>query len=136
MVNGHLLEDVYMTLEEMLAELRKNITFKDKTAAGDVVLVGMKPGLFYGVVLDIKPNVKKEWWDVSFKLLVMPPVDITWILRTPQMNGELFTIGGEDHFMIAIDMGLQKQPLKKTGARPVLSIVKKDDDNGGGDEDA
>ena len=127
---------MYMTLEEMLAELRKKITFKENTAAGDVVLVGMKPGLFYGVVLDIKPNVKKEWWDVSFKLLVMPPVDITWILRTPQMNGELFTIGGEEHFMIAIDMGLQKQPLKKRGTRPVLSIVKQDDDNGGGDEDA
>ncbi|MCX5902599.1 MAG: hypothetical protein NTV89_03820 [Proteobacteria bacterium] len=125
-----------MTLEEMLAELRNKITFKKNTAAGDVVLVGMKPGLFYGVVLDIKPNVKKEWWDVSFKLLVMPPVDITWILRTPQMNGEPFTIGGEEHFMIAIDMGLQKQPLKKTGARPVLSIVKQDDDNGSGDEDA
>jgi hypothetical protein len=127
---------MYMTLKEMLAELRKKITFKESTAAGDVVLVGMKPGLFYGVVLDIKPNVKKEWWDVSFKLLVMPPVDITWILRTPQMNGELFTINGEEHFMIAIDMGLQKQPLKKRGTRPVLSIVKQDDDNGGGDEDA
>jgi hypothetical protein len=127
---------MYMTLEEMLAELRKKITFKESTAAGDVVLVGMKPGLFYGVVLDIKPNVKKEWWDVSFKLLVMPPVDITWILRTPQMNGELFTIGGEEHFMIAIDMGLQKPPLKKRGTRPVLSIVKQDDDNGGGYEDA
>ena len=50
-----------MTLEEMLVELRKKITFKESTAAGDVVLVGMKPGLFYGVVLDITPNVKNEW---------------------------------------------------------------------------
>ena len=52
------------------------------------------------------------------------------------MNGELFTINGEEHFMIAIDMGLQKHPLKKRGTRPVLSIVKQDGDNGGGDEDA
>ena len=124
-----------MPLEELLAELRNKITFKEKTAVGDVVLVGMKPGLFYGVALEIKPDVKKDWWNISFKLLVIPPVDITWILRTPQMNGELFTIGGEEHFMIAIDMGLQKQPLNKREARPVLSIVKQDDDNGGGDED-
>jgi len=123
-----------MPLEELLAELRNKITFKDKTAVGDVVLVGMKPGLFYGVALEIKPDVKKDWWNISFKLLVIPPVDITWILRTPQMNGEIFTIGGEEHFMVALDMGMQRQPVKKPGARPVLSIVKQDDESSSEDE--
>jgi hypothetical protein len=117
-----------MALIEILTELRKKIAFKENTTAGDVVLVGMKPGLFYGVVLDITPDVKKDWWDVKFKLLVIPPADITWILRTPQMNGEIFTIGGEEHFMISIDTGRQPLPIKKTGPRPKLSIVKQDDD--------
>jgi len=123
-----------MALEEVLRELRKKVAFKEKTAAGDIVLVGMKPGLFYGVVLDISPDVKKNWWDVKFKLLVIPPADITWILRTPQMNGEIFTIGGEEHFMISVDTGQHPLPEKKTGPRPKLSIVKQDDD-GNGKED-
>ena len=117
-----------MALEEVLMELRKKIAFKENMAAGDIILVGMKPGLFYGVVLDISPDVKKNWWDVKFKLLVIPPADITWILRTPQMNGEIFTIGGEEHFMISVDTGQQHLPAKKTGLRPKLSIVKQDDD--------
>lgn len=125
-----------MPLEELLAELKNNIMCKEKTVVGDVVLVGMKPGLFYGVVLDIKPDIKKDWWNVNFKLLVVPPADITWILRTPQMNGEIFTIGGEEHFMIALDMGLQRQTVKKPGARSVLSIVKQDSESSSEDDTA
>jgi hypothetical protein len=119
-----------MPLEEILAELKKKIIFKENTAVGDIVLVGMKPGLFYGLVLDIKPDVKKNWWDVTFKLLVIPPVDITWILRTPQMNGEIFTINGEEHFMLSVDRGIQMQATQKPGARPKLSIVKQDENDG------
>jgi hypothetical protein len=115
-----------MPLEELLSELRNKIAFKGKTSVGDIVLVGMKPGLFFGVVLDIKPDIKKNWWNVNFKLLVIPPADVTWILRAPQMNGDIFTIGGEEHFMISLDMGLQRQTVKRLGARPVLSIVKQD----------
>jgi hypothetical protein len=117
-----------MALREMLTELRKKIAFKENTTTGDVVLVGMKPGLFYGVVLDITPDVKRDWWDVTFKLLVIPPADITWILRAPQMNGEIFTMGGEEHFMISIDTARHHLPANKTGVRPKLSIVKQNDD--------
>jgi hypothetical protein len=124
-----------MPFEVILNELRKKIAFKENTAVGDIVLVGMKPGLFYGLVLDIKPDVKKNWWDVTFKLLIIPPVDITWILRIPQMNGEIFTINGEEHFMLAVDRGIQMQATQKPGARTKLSVVSKNENNGTDDAD-
>ena len=114
-----------MPLIQIFNELKKSITFKKTTDAGDVILVGMKQGLSYGVVLDIKPNVKREWWDVHFKLLVIPPVNLTWILRTPQMCGEIFTMNNEEHFMIAVEMALPQKPLPKPGGRAALSLVKK-----------
>lgn len=118
-----------MSLAQVLAELKKSISFKETTAAGDIVLVGMKEGLLYGVVLDITPNVKPEWWDVSFKLLIVPPVNLTWILRTPQMCGEIFTINGVEHFMIAIEMEHPPKRRPNTGKRPALSLIKKEKDN-------
>ncbi len=117
-----------MPLEQILTELKKVIKFKDTTAEGDVILVGMKQGLSYGVVLDIKPNVKREWWDIHFKLLVIPPVNLTWILRTPQMCGEIFTMNNEEHFMIALEMEPLQKPLPKPGGRAALSIVRKSKD--------
>ncbi|MCX5895389.1 MAG: hypothetical protein NTZ51_06130 [Proteobacteria bacterium] len=113
-----------MQLDQILKELKQKISVKAETGVGDIVLVGMKPGLFYGVVQDIKSNIKKDWWDVHFKLLVIPPVDITWILRTPQMNGEIFTINGEEHFMIAVDIRPPVQLPKKGGKKPVLTLIK------------
>ena len=117
--------DKGMPLIQILNELNKTIPFKETTAEGDIILVGMKQGLSYGVILEISPNVKREWWDVQFKLLVIPPVNLTWILRTPQMSGEIFTMNSEEHFMIAVEMGIPPKPLQKPGGRTALSLVKK-----------
>jgi hypothetical protein len=113
-----------MKLDEVLENLKKNIKFKDDTNINDTILVGMKSGLFFGIVQEIESNVKKGWWDVSFKLLVMPPIDVTWTLRTSQMTGEIFTIDSEEQFVISIDTqrtkkrslkkrALKKKPIKK-----------------------
>jgi len=117
--------DSSMPLIQIFNELKKTIPFKETTAEGDIILVGMKQGLSYGVILEINPNVKREWWDVQFKLLVIPPVNLTWILRTPQMCGEIFTMNSEEHFMIAVEMGIPPKPLQKPGGRTALSLVKK-----------
>ena len=117
--------DKGMPLIQIFNELKKTIPFKETTAEGDIILVGMKQGLSYGVILEISPNVKREWWDVQFKLLVIPPVNLTWILRTPQMSGEIFTMNSEEHFMIAVEMGIPPKPLQKPGGRTALSLVKK-----------
>jgi hypothetical protein len=119
-----------MALEEILNDLKNSIKFKEQTSTGDIVLIGMNPGLLYGSVLETKPNIKKDWWDVHFKLLVIPPIDITWILRTPQMNGEIFTINGDEQFFIAIDIAAPEQATNNPAGRRTLSIVKKDGEDG------
>ena len=114
-----------MKLDKVLENLKKNIKFKDDTNIGDTILIGMKSGLFFGSVQEIESNVKKDWWDVSFKLLVMPPIDVTWTLRTSQMTGEIFTIDSEEQFVIAIDTQRKKRtPKKKPIKKEKLTLVK------------
>ena len=114
-----------MELQKLLDSLKKKMNFKSGTAPGDIILVGMQSGLFYGLVQSIDRNIKKNWYDFSFTLLGIPPVDLTWILRIPQFNGEVFTINDEEHFIIAVDTGSgkSKSSKKKTHA-PRLVLVK------------
>lgn len=117
-----------MDQHDILDNLKKHIKFKDRTSPGDIILVGMPSGLFYGLVHEIDSNVKKNWYNVSFKLLTIPPLDITWILRQPQMEGEIFTINNEEHFMISVDITApdkhhQPQPKEKVSH---LKLIKKE----------
>ena len=49
---------------------------------------------------------KEEWWQVSLQLLTIPPQKVAWTLRTAQFTGqEIFTMGGEERFIKAIDFG-------------------------------
>lgn len=120
-----------MKLAEVLDNLKKNIKFKDDTNIGDTILIGMKSGLFFGIVQEIENNLKKGWWDVSFKLLVMPPIDVTWTLRTSQMTGEIFTMDSEEQFVIAIDTQRTKkyaQKIRTSKEKPIkkgkLTLIK------------
>jgi hypothetical protein len=55
-------------------------------------------------VSDITPDRKKNWFTVRFTILVLPPAELSWTLRQPQMCGEIFTINGEQHFMVAVKL--------------------------------
>lgn len=119
-----------MHMQEVLATLRSRMKFKSGTKPGDLILIGMQPGLFYGMVQSIIPNVKRDWFDFSFKLLLVPPVDVTWALRIPQMTGEIFTLNGEEHFVIAVDAAACQQAMAVKKSRgnkmtqPALRLVK------------
>ena len=91
-----------MALDSKLADIKKYISLKQETHIGDIVLVGRADGIFYATVLDIIPDSKKNWYSVRFTMLVLPPVELTWKLRQPQMCGEIFTINAEEHFMAAV----------------------------------
>lgn len=94
-----------MTLEKNLQDIKSHISLKEDTNTGDIVLVGTPDGIFYATVREIKQDIKKNWYNVCFTMLVLPPVELTWTLRHPQMCGELFTIHDEDYFMVAIELG-------------------------------
>jgi len=121
-----------MDISKVLQTVRSYMQVKPTTAPGDIVLVGMPSGVFYGMVDSIEPDGKKNWYQVKFKLLILPPVEITWILRIPQMSGDMFTINGAEHFLVAVDV-LADAPSREENAvnegsgrpaRRTLSLVK------------
>ena len=48
-----------MKMEKTLSEVRKHIKFKPDTVEGDIILIGMPAGLFYGYVQDIQKMSRK-----------------------------------------------------------------------------
>ena len=97
-------------MEALVEELKKILTLKATTDIGDIIIMAVeKPqSLSYGLVTNIErdEHKKDEWWHVSLTLLSLPPKKITITLRTPQFTGEeIFTMGGEKHFMSAVDLG-------------------------------
>ena len=71
---------------------------------GDLVLIYFKdePGL-YARIEKIEPDVKKDWYQVTLTLLTIPCQVITWILREEYINGQVFTMGGENRRMEKIE---------------------------------
>lgn len=107
-------------MEKLVAELKKIVRFKDSTETGDLVLVAsMEPQmLVYALVTDIVRDETKrdEWWRLTMQFLTMPPQEVQWTLRTPQLTGmELFTMEGNPRFVKAIDFaGAAPKPPQKS----------------------
>ena len=94
-------------IEKIVNDLKNIFVFKETTQVGDVVLV-VAERIMYAMVTGIERDYAKkdEWWQVSLQLLTIPPQRIAWTLRTPQFTGqEIFTMGGEQRFIKAIDFG-------------------------------
>lgn len=93
-----------MDVEKILQAVRGYMPVKQTADAGDIILVGIPSGVFYGVIDSIDPDHKKNWYTLKFKLLILPPVEMAWKLRMPQICGELFTMGGEPRFVLPVDV--------------------------------
>lgn len=110
-------------MERLIAELKQVVRFKESTDIGDLVLIVAKEPqvmVSYALVTDIERDTsrKNEWWHVSLTLLSIPPQEMTWTLRTPQLTGmEVFTMGGEERFVKAVDLGaISRESAKKRPA--------------------
>lgn len=121
-------------MEKLIAELKRVMHFKDSTDIGDMVLIVAKEpqiSASYALVTDIERDTsrKNEWWHVSLTLLSVPPQEMVWTLRTPQLTGmEVFTMGGEERFIKAVDLGTTSQqpaaPPQKEKKEPFLKRIK------------
>jgi hypothetical protein len=94
-------------MEKLVAELKKLVSFKNSTVAGDVVLLAShEPQMVvYALVTGIEPDKgrKQSWWSVTMQVLSVPPREVVWTLREPQFTGqETFSFGGVEHFMKAV----------------------------------
>lgn len=109
-------------MEKFVSELKKLISFKDTTEAGDIVLIASKEPqmLVYAKVMDIERDLsrKDEWWHVHLSVLSIPPQNMVWTLRTAQMTGmETFTMGGEARFVKAVQFQ-KPQPAAPATDKP------------------
>lgn len=110
-------------MNTLVADLKKIISFKNTTDSGDIVLIAAKnpQTLVYAYVVSVERDMsrKDEWWHIGLSMLTIPPQPvIIWTLRTPQMTGmEIFTMGGNERFVKAVDFGLVKGPSKDKNIR-------------------
>ena len=108
-------------IEKIVADLKNIFVFKETTQVGDIVLI-VAERIMYALVTEIERDYgkKDEWWQVSMQLLTIPPQKVAWILRTPQFTGqEIFTMGGEERFIKAIDFGGGGEVAQKKGGGQV-----------------
>jgi hypothetical protein len=99
-------------MQKIVEELKQLIPFKDTTDIGDILLIVAKEPqlLVYAHVNDIERDTSRrdEWWHLHLTVLAIPLQKMTWTLRTDQMTGkEIFTMGGEERFVKAVDLGKQ-----------------------------
>lgn len=117
-------------MEELIAELKEHVQFKDTTEAGDLVLLVAKEPqmLVYAMVTGIERDYsrKAEWWHLHMQILTVPLQPMTWTLRMEQFTGkEIFTMGGEERFVQAVKLDMPSRPGtpegkdKKQGLRVV-----------------
>ncbi len=119
-------------MQKIVEELKQLLPFKDTTDTGDIVVVAAKKPQFlaYAHVDEIERDVsrKDEWWHVHLTMLSIPLQKMTWTLRTDQLTGkEIFTMGGEERFIKAVDLVRQKTvDLPGTGkAKNKVSTLKR-----------
>jgi hypothetical protein len=117
-------------MKKLVEEIKEHVCFKNTTEVGDLVLLVAKEPqmLVYALVTGIERDEtrKDEWWHLQMNILTVPPQPMTWTLRMEQFTGqEIFTMGGEERFVQAVDFTLQqaekttKPPRKKGGLRRV-----------------
>ncbi|CAG36998.1 hypothetical protein [Desulfotalea psychrophila] len=108
-------------MQTMVKELKLLLPFKETTEVGDIILIVAKEPqiLQYAVVtgIDRDDSRKDEWWHVHFSFLSIPLQKASWTLRTDQMTGqEIFTMGGEERFVQAVDVHEPEQSTKLNGS--------------------
>jgi len=110
-------------MQKIVEELKRLIPFKDTTDVGDILLIAAKEPqlLAYAHVNKIERDISRrdEWWHLSLTMLSIPLQKLTWTLRTEQMTGEeIFTMGGEERFVKAVDFKEKGESHQAETSRP------------------
>ena len=105
---------------KLIEQVRSIMKFHTSPNIGNLVIIVNEPNKtsFYGRIQNFtRDHTKKdEWWEVEFLILTVPPIIITWKLRTPQFSGkETFTMNGEEIFIAPIDLSSIKKYTGKKG---------------------
>lgn len=117
-------------MKNIVKEISQLVSFKDTTDIGDIVLIAAKEPqmLVYARIESIERDTtrKDEWWHVGMTTLTLPLQKISWTLRTEQLTGqEIFTMGGEERYLKAVDFGVHPVEVAQTKKNPPRSSVLK-----------
>lgn len=87
-------------------------------SVGDLVLIHYqnRPAN-YARIEAIKPDIKKDWYQVTLLLLTIPPRTVSWILRSEYINGEPFSMGGQPMKLEGVK-GPSAAPVPEEGQQP------------------
>jgi hypothetical protein len=85
---------------------------------GEVLLVyfNEKPTVFARIE-EIRPDIKKDWYQVTLLLLTVPAQAVTWILRAAYIDGESFTMGGVPMRLEEVKKDVPEKPMEGPGDR-------------------
>lgn len=86
---------------------------------GDVVLIYYQdePAV-YARIEAIELDSKKDWYQVTLRVLTIPDQVVTWILREEYINGTPFTMGGQPVKLEKIGALRGKEELGETRKSP------------------
>ena len=74
------------------------------TSIGDLVLVHYEGNpAFYARIEDITADHKPGWYHVQMMTLMVPSSEFSWILREEYINGDVFTMGGDEMRMEKVE---------------------------------
>ena len=91
-----------------------------------LILLDHQPA-FYARIDDIRPDVKKGWFQVEFLVLTVPPQQLVWILEDSHLQGEEFTMGGRPVRLSPVPPKPAPAPDSPTvsGKGKVIALVRK-----------
>ena len=115
-------------MQKIVDELKEILPLKDTTSVGDIVVIASKEPqmLLYAHIDDIERDSsrKDEWWHVHMSMLSIPLQKMTWTLRTEQISGqEIFTMGGEERFIQAVDFNKQSENISIPKAKKEKKVT-------------
>lgn len=88
------------------------------TTEQDLVLIYFQnEPMSFARVESIEPDVKPDWFHVTLLLLQVPVQVVTWILRSAYINGETFTMNGNE------------MRIERVEAPPMVAAEAPDTDN-------
>ncbi|WP_300456446.1 hypothetical protein [Desulfobacula sp.] len=66
------------------------------TTVNDVVLIYIEDTpVSFARVETIRPDLKKDWYDITLLMLQIPVQTVTWILKDDYINGQEFHMNGK-----------------------------------------
>lgn len=86
---------------------------------GEVVLIYYQdqPAMFARIEA-IEPDIKKDWYRVTFLLLTIPSQIVNWILREEYIDGAPFTMGGQSLRLEEVKRVLPQDQTRKSNLDP------------------